>query len=238
MSENSAVSAASIMADTGIIQFQPLSSTILVVALVLFLTMAMSMLFQLRKARYEATVTEIRNATANTIDQPEIPSIDPIQLQRREDLALLKEYHARSLTQSQLSFRFALGAAVFGFVFILFSVGTVAVGGYDQVGVAGMQLGAGVVVESVAGLFFVLSNQSRTMLGAFFDKLREDRKLDESLRLARELPESSPVRDRLQAALAIQLAGADETVLSAVLHLASSAPEPDRAVRTITEEAS
>lgn len=206
--------------------------------LILFLGFALAVWGQIRPQSYESTVNTVRvKLNAEQSEEPD-QGQDPMHLQRVEDRALLQEYHARSLTQSQLSFRFALGAAVFGFAFIMFSVFTVAVGGFDQAGVAGLQLGAGVVVESVAGLFFVLSNQSRRMLGAFFDKLREDRKLDESLRLARELPESSAVRDRLQAALAIQLAGANESVLSAVLNSGASNNDPDRVVRAITEEAS
>jgi hypothetical protein len=137
-----------------------------------------------------------------------------------EHAVLMREYHARSLAQSQLSFQFALGAAVAGFLVILLAIATVAFGGFEKAGIAGIQLVAATIVEAVAGLFFALSNRSRALLTEFFDKLREDRQLDESLRLARDLPLSSPVRDGLHAALAMQFAHADRSLVDAVLHSA------------------
>ncbi|NKS67372.1 hypothetical protein GS461_18980 [Rhodococcus hoagii] len=69
----------------------------------------------------------------------------------------------------------------------------------------------------MAGLFFALSNRSRVLLSNFFDKLREDRKLEETLALARELPAEDPIRSKLHAALALEFTHADPAVLSAVL---------------------
>ncbi|MDQ0283743.1 TRADD-N-associated membrane domain-containing protein [Rhodococcoides fascians] len=119
----------------------------------------------------------------------------------------MSEYHSRSLAQSQLSFTFAIGAAVVGFILIAVAVITVAIGGFDSAGSAGIQLVAGVVVEAVSALFFSMSNRSRALLADFFDKLRADRQFDEALRLADEIPTEDPVRSRLHAALALEYSG-------------------------------
>lgn len=142
--------------------------------------------------------------------------------QQEEQLGLLREYHARSLAQSQISFRFSMSAAVFGFIFILGSGVVIAAGGFEQVGVAAIGLIASAIVETVAGLFFVLSNQSRKQLAEFFDKLRDDKRFDEAMLLARQMEESSPVRDRLHAALALQIANGSDAALQTILESSQS----------------
>ena len=134
-----------------------------------------------------------------------------------ETIALVNEYHARSLSQSQISFYFSLGAATAGFVFIIIAAVTVGLGGRDQVGVAVVQGLCGVVIEAVAALFFKMSNESRQLLVDFFDKLRADEQSKGAVEITREMPLDSPTRDRLLAALALRFAGADEAVLKAVL---------------------
>ncbi|MGW5730858.1 hypothetical protein, partial [Nocardia beijingensis] len=88
--------------------------------------------------------------------------------------------------------------------------------GGDKTAAALVQILAAAVIEAVAGLFFTLSNRSRTLLIDFFDKLREDRQFEEALMLARALPET-PIKNRLHVALAIHLAKADQAVLNSVI---------------------
>jgi hypothetical protein len=73
---------------------------------------------------------------------------------------------------------------------------------------AGAILGAisGVVVETVAGLFFVQSNRARKLMAEFFDRLRQDRRLEESLAQADKIPDPN-LRGRLNAALAVAFSG-------------------------------
>lgn len=146
---------------------------------------------------------ESSSTTSDVADDK--PSIE--QTPKHDHWALMSEYHSRSLAQSQLSFTFAIGAAVVGFILIAVAVITVAIGGFDSAGSAGIQLVAGVVVEAVSALFFSMSNRSRALLADFFDKLRADRQFDEALRLADEIPTEDPVRSRLHAALALEYSG-------------------------------
>ncbi|UGT41147.1 hypothetical protein LTV02_35235 [Nocardia yamanashiensis] len=131
--------------------------------------------------------------------------------------ALFNQYHSRSLLQSQISFLFSLGAATIGFGVIVWALYTVGSKGFDQIGVAGIQLVAATIFEAVAALFFRTSNQSRELLITFFDKLRQDRQFEESLVLAREISEDSSVRDHLHVAMAIHLIGGPEGMLETVL---------------------
>jgi hypothetical protein len=60
-------------------------------------------------------------------------------------------------------------------------------------------------IDAVAALFFVQSNKARQLMTEFFDKLRTDRRLDESLKLADAI--SDPfVASRLKALLALHFA--------------------------------
>jgi hypothetical protein len=86
------------------------------------------------------------------------------------------------------------------------------------------------VIEAVSTLFFVQSNRARALMMAFFDKLRSDRALDESLQLALDIPDPL-IKSRLQTVLALSLAKAEATddVLKVVM--AGELPDPLAPVR-------
>lgn len=65
---------------------------------------------------------------------------------------------------------------------------------------------SGAVTEAVAALFFTQSNQARALMARFFDRLRDDRRLEESLALATGI-EDSVLRSSLQALLSMHLIG-------------------------------
>lgn len=126
-----------------------------------------------------------------------------------QQYALLREYHAQGLAQSKISFWVSLVFAAFGFAIIALSVHSYLsdVQSTQENNVAAMgkpifSLISGTVIEAVAGLFFVQSNRSRELMVAFFDKLRTDRKLDESLKLVESISDEN-VSNRLKAMLAI-----------------------------------
>jgi hypothetical protein len=73
-------------------------------------------------------------------------------------------------------------------------------------GDATISLIAGTVIEAVASLFFVLSNNARKRMESFFDKLRTDRKLEEALKLTSEMKDLQ-MQAALQAVLALGFAG-------------------------------
>lgn len=126
--------------------------------------------------------------------------------------ALLKEYHAQGLAQSRISFWFSLTFASIGFSVIVLAVALFLqaplVGGggmLEGTGKPVFTLVAGTVIDAVAALFFVQSNKARQLMTEFFDKLRTDRKLDESLKMAETISDP-PTASRLKALLALHFA--------------------------------
>jgi len=61
---------------------------------------------------------------------------------------------------------------------------------------------AGTVIDAVSALFFVQSNKARQLMSEFFDKLRIDRKLEESLKLCNDI-HNPDLRDRLRTLIAL-----------------------------------
>lgn len=108
--------------------------------------------------------------------------------------ALMQEYHAQGLSQSRISFWFSLVFASLGFAIIASSIivflqGNVnpTSGWLESAGKPIFTLVAGTIIDAVSALFFVQSNRARQLMTEFFDKLRIDRKLDESLGLLKEI---------------------------------------------------
>jgi hypothetical protein len=134
-----------------------------------------------------------------------------------KQFVLLKEYHSQGLAQSKISFWFSLIFAALGFAVIIIAILTMDKGiKFTDQARTFVSLVAGTVIEAVSALFFVQSNKARQLMIEFFDKLRADRKLEESLRLANELPD--PVlQSRLKIILALNFAdrkSADEFLCS------------------------
>jgi hypothetical protein len=125
--------------------------------------------------------------------------------------ALLREYHAQGLAQSRVSFWFSLTFASIGFAVIALAVGIyiqgppISSGLLDNAGKPIFALVSGTIIDAVAALFFVQSNKARQLMTEFFDKLRTDRKLDESLKLVESISDPS-VASRLKALLALHFA--------------------------------
>ena len=141
------------------------------------------------------------------------PDLDPSERQ----YLLLKAYHEQSLGQSRTSMWFSLIFAAVGFCVIILAVfvpsGSL---GSPFGGERLIKLVSGTIIDAVAGLFFVQSNKARELMSTFFDKLRTDRKLDESLTLARQVPDST-LKSRLQLVLSLNFADvkvADPTLLA------------------------
>ena len=119
---------------------------------------------------------------------------------------LLKEYHAQGLAQSKISFWFSLIFASLGFLVIITAIFTMEPGA--SIGNQGrtlITLIAGTIIDAVSALFFVQSNKARQLMVDFFDRLRNDRKLDESLRLATGISDSV-LQNRLHTLLALNFA--------------------------------
>ncbi len=140
---------------------------------------------------------------------------------------LLEEYHNQGLLQSRISFWFSIVSASMGFLVILYSIylfiapdNSIQITAssdvsivqnseprtwLDEAGTPFFTLICGVIIDAVAGLFFVQSNKARQLMSEFFDRLRIDRKLDESLKMINSI-EDKGIAGRAQALLAINLA--------------------------------
>jgi hypothetical protein len=116
---------------------------------------------------------------------------------------LLRAYATQGLTQSKISFNTSLSAATLGFVVILGGVILSLLGGRIEQAI--VPVIGGTVIDAVALLFFVQDRRHQKTMFDFFERLREDRKLDEALALLRNTSDEQ-VRSRVQAAMALHFA--------------------------------
>jgi hypothetical protein len=131
------------------------------------------------------------------------------------------EIASYSLAQAKATFVISLTAAVVGFVFILIGLAAVlytmltnsnASGGglLSQSGILGAaSTVSGVITEAIAVLFFRQTDQTRQIMLNTFDRLREDRKLDEVLWFLKDKDSAlgSEVREIVAALIALRFAG-------------------------------
>jgi hypothetical protein len=107
------------------------------------------------------------------------------------DAKFTRLYHFQGLAQAKISFWFSLIFAAIGFAIIC-------IGLLTSISEDGISLGdaktlvpliSGTIIDAVAALFFVQSNKARELMTEFFDRLRMDRKFEESLKLANDIPD-------------------------------------------------
>jgi len=119
------------------------------------------------------------------------------------EIEQLANYYSQILAQSKISFWFSLIFASLGFAVIV--VAAFLFQGADT-GSTVAQFTAGVIMDAVAGLFFVQSRNAQKSMGDFFDKLRNDRAHAESRAIC-ETIESPEAKDALRVHLALYYAG-------------------------------
>jgi hypothetical protein len=171
--------------------------------------------------RADATVakTKERNRIKNT----------PTQGPGDKQFAFLSEYHSQGLAQSRISFWFSLIFAGLGFAVIVTALLAMSNGAKlaDQTKPF-ISVISGIITEAVSALFFVQSNKARALMIEFFDKLRADRKLEEALRLANDLPDSI-MQSRLRILLALNFVdrkSSDEFLCSVLGVPGDTKPQP------------
>lgn len=122
------------------------------------------------------------------------------------EIEQLANYYSQILAQSKVSFWFSLIFASLGFAVIV-----VAAFLYKDTNAEATfaQFIAGIVMDAVAGLFFVQSRSAQKSMGEFFDKLRKDRAQVESRNLC-EAIQSQQAKDALRVHLALYYAGVEE----------------------------
>lgn len=142
---------------------------------------------------------EVTTAAIKKVISETAPDASP----ESKQYVLLREYHAQGIAQSKISFWFSLVFAALGFAVIIMGLLTLqADKDFSKQTGTFVNLLAGTIIDSVSALFFVQSNKSRQLMSDFFDKLRVDRKLEESLRLAKDI-HNPDLRDRLQTLIAL-----------------------------------
>jgi Cyanobacterial TRADD-N associated 2-Transmembrane domain len=117
----------------------------------------------------------------------------------------LARYYGQVLAQSKMSFWFSLVFASLGFMVI---IAAALLYSAERQGTTVASFLAGVVIDSVAGLFFVQSKEAQRSMGEFFDKLRKDRQQADSRALCESI-EDSQLKDALRLQLALYYAGVD-----------------------------
>lgn len=120
------------------------------------------------------------------------------------EIEQLTNYYSQILAQSKVSFWFSLIFASLGFATIVVAAFLYT----DGAGAAtAAQFTAGLIMDAVAGLFFVQSRNAQKSMGEFFDKLRNDRLHMESRNLCDSIEDKS-AQDALRIHLALHYAGA------------------------------
>ena len=119
------------------------------------------------------------------------------------EIEQLTNYYSQILTQSKISFWFSLIFASLGFAIIVIAAFLYS-NGSGTATVA--QFVAGVIMDAVAGLFFVQSRNAQKSMAEFFDKLRNDRLHMESRRLV-DTVSSEAAKDALRLHLSLHYAG-------------------------------
>ena len=119
-------------------------------------------------------------------------------------VGLLKNYHEQALLQASVQFWFSLFAAVAGFVFIIIMIlnNTHDMEWFDYV----VKILPGVIIEAISALFFQQSKEIRDRATEFFDRLREDDKIDRSMDIAESIPDES-LRSEVKAKIALHISG-------------------------------
>ena len=158
--------------------------------------------FKLGPLEIEATPQE-RKAVRELIASVTETSAEKVPFET-EQIAL---YYSQVLGQSKISFWFSLVFASLGFVVII-----VAAFLYTSAnsGAAIIQLIAGAIIDSVAGLFFVQSRGAQKAMMEFFEKLRLDRQQLESRKLCEEIQDPG-IKDALRVNLSLHYAGIEKS---------------------------
>ena len=148
-----------------------------------------------------------------------VVTVAPSDLQKQlaYDPTKFDEYHRQSISQSRISFWFSMFFASMGFLIIATSVFTYS----DKSGYLGIV--AGTIIDVVSALFFYQSNKSRQLMSEFFDRLRSDRKLEESLKLCDSINDAL-MKNALKVRLSLFFSGleASDSVVTEIIRLSAS----------------
>ena len=140
----------------------------------------------------------METTTESKIQQIEIAKDDKLNLKTSN------AYHEQGLKQAGISFNFSLVAGALGFIILLIAI-FILRENQSYVGVV-----AGIIMESIATIFFKITNDTAKARTAYFDKLRDDTKHENSIELCNSI-EDKQIKDKLKVKLALYFAGLDES---------------------------
>lgn len=170
-------------------------------------------------------------------------SIELKVIEREEEITnrILRNYYTQVLNQSGISFTYSLVFAAIGFVVIIFSIvpqdlqftnrniNQPNVNSSDNTSrleerqnYKWASLISGIVIEAVSALIFVQTNNARKTMIEFSEKIRLDRRLNESLSLIDTIP-NEKIQSRVKALLVLNFSGIvmkydDQEILQQVIN--------------------
>ena len=180
------------------------AATVLTAVAVVFVAFRSGILRRLRVGSFEIVASpREREQTRALIESISHPDREPVPFETEQ----LAQYYSQVLAQSKTSFWFSLIFASLGFAVIV-------IAGFlystTSQGATVAQFFAGVIMDTVAALFFVQSKNAQASMGEFFDKLRRDRQALEARKLCESL-EDAVARDTLRIELALSYAAIPES---------------------------
>lgn len=147
------------------------------------------------------------NTTGGILDTPKIEGTFNVSDDNQvwiPDSAKL-EYHTQRLSHSKWAFRLSFFGSILGFIIIVFCIGvSMYVGHVEWSGVI-----SGIIVESVAVMFFHLSNKADDKITDFFKEVTVDAKIEKAISLSKNVKNDS-IRDELFVKLSLFLCGINE----------------------------
>ncbi len=163
--------------------------------------------------------------------------IEQILVDREEETTnrILTSYYTQVLRQSAISFTYSLVFAAIGFLVIIFSIFPIEFPWSQQNQVQSEitqqasdhtsylpGLISGIVIEAVSALIFVQTNNARKTMIEFSEKIRLDRRLNESLELIDKIP-NEKIQSRVKALLVLNFSGIvmkydDQEILQQVIN--------------------
>lgn len=162
-----------------------------------------------------AALQRIHEELANTRDGEPIPF----------EIEQLANYYAVNLAQSKISFWFSLVFAAIGFMII---VGAAFIYKDGDSRDAIIKIISGIIIDSVAALFFVQSRRAQEAMGVFFEKLRTDRQLIEARKLCEEISDAV-IKDNIKTILVLHYSGLESRPMMDVLvNSKRNASAPDK----------
>jgi uncharacterized membrane protein YraQ (UPF0718 family) len=125
---------------------------------------------------------------------------------------LITNYHEQALNQARVQFWFSVGAATIGFIWII--IYGIMISPQDIATIA--KVLPGVVIDAVAGLFFKQAADTRRRATELYDRLRQDKKNDETMKMVSSIDDNE-LRNRVKAQIALNLSKSEDIELDSII---------------------